>query len=197
MTDQDRPAFAHTLGLLGEAFNEPLSATRIEAYFVALGDLSWPQVERAALLVLREGRFFPKPVEVREAIVGTTDQAADAAWGAVLAQVRRVGYMGTPTFADPLTLPTIGRLWGSWRALCETLPAGGPELVGWIKQFKAVYVALATREAHEAPTGRALPAVTTAILAQVADLAARKAMPAAGSAGTGVPPHPVTARRQA
>ena len=40
---------------------------------------------------------------------------------------------------DPRTLRAVNELWGGWRRLCETLPAEGPELVGWIKQFKATY----------------------------------------------------------
>lgn len=176
MTDHDRARFGEALGVLAETFNDPLSQTRLEAYFVALRDLPWPAVEGALRTLLRAGRWFPKPVEIREAVEGSPGDRAALAWGAVLEQVRRVGYCGTPTFTDPLTAATIDRLWGSWAALCETLPAGGPELVGWVKQFTAVYGTLATRAAHEAAQ---LPAArpsrrTAQVLAQVAALAEQK-----------------------
>ena len=95
-----------------------------------------PQVTAAVRLAMRTCRFFPKPVELRELMTGRADERADLAWGELLREVRRVGYLGTPMFTDASMLPTIHTVFGGWRHLCETLPAGGPELVGWIKQFK-------------------------------------------------------------
>ena len=98
-----------------------------------------PQVTAAVRLAMRTCRFFPKPVELRELMTGRADERADLAWGELLREVRRVGYLGTPMFTDASMLPTIHTVFGGWRHLCETLPAGGPELVGWIKQFKSAY----------------------------------------------------------
>jgi hypothetical protein len=138
MTDHDSVRFAEAMGVLCETFGEPLSDLRIEGYFNALSDFPVEDVLAAVHQALRSAKFFPKPVELRELITGNPDDAAQQAWAAVLREIRRVGYIGTPTL-DARTLRAVNELWGGWRRLCETLPAEGPELVGWLKQFKAAH----------------------------------------------------------
>ena len=146
MTDLDRAAFAEAMLALGETFNEPVSPIRTEAYFDALRDLTIAQVNGGARLAIRACRFFPKPVELRELIEGTPDGHADAGWAELIREVRRVGYLGTPAFTDDRTARAIKETWGSWARLCETLPGEGPELIGWMKQFKAAFQSLEKRE---------------------------------------------------
>lgn len=145
MTELDRPALAEALLALSETFNEPFSDVKAEAYFTALSDLEIGDVLLAMRHALRVSKFFPRPAEIRESIGGTGEDAADAAWGAVIREVWRVGYIGTPNL-DERTLLAVRQLWGGWVRLCETLPAEGPELVGWIKQFKATYASVGKRE---------------------------------------------------
>lgn len=145
MTEQDRPAFAEAMYALGETFNEPVSDVRAEAYFDALQDVDLARVSVAVRLALRVCKFFPKPVELRELIAGNQDDNAETAWSELIREVRRVGYIGTPRLS-PRTALVVGGLWGSWQRLCETLPGDGPELVGWIKQFKAAYQTTDRRE---------------------------------------------------
>lgn len=165
MTEHDREPFAEALMALGEAFNEPVSTVRAEGYFDALQEFTLAQVNTGARLALRTCRFFPKPVELRELIEGDVTAAADAAWGAVLEQIRRVGYMGTPTL-DDRTLRAVRELWGSWRRLCETLPVEGPELVGWVKQFKTVYGSVERTEQRALTMGDLHPNVRSFIEAK-------------------------------
>lgn len=141
MTELDRKAFAEAMLVLSETFGEQLSALKTEGYFEALSDLTIHQVNAAVRHAMRNSRFFPRPVELRESVAGTTEDAAEAAWAAVLKEIRRVGYIGVPTL-EPRALQAVNELWGGWRRLCETLPAEGPELVGWIKQFKATYASV-------------------------------------------------------
>lgn len=138
MTDADRVQFGTDFFILCETFGEPTSELRTEGYFTALSDFDLPHVKGAMNHAIRLCRFFPKPVELRELIAGRAEDAAEAAWAAVLGEVRRVGYIGTPALEER-ALRAVNELWGSWRRMCETLPAEGPELVGWIKQFKATY----------------------------------------------------------
>lgn len=138
MTEMDRAPFAEALLALGETFNEPVSQIRAEGYFAALNDLTLTQVTGAIRHALKASKFFPKPAELREFINGDREALADAAWGAVMREIRRVGYIGIPNL-EPAALRAVNELWGSWKRLCETLPAEGPELVGWVKQFKQVY----------------------------------------------------------
>jgi hypothetical protein len=146
MTNSDRARFAEALHALGETFNEPVSTIRAEGYFDALSDLELRQLEGAVRLALRTCTFFPKPVELRALVTGTTEERADTAWGEVMKEIRAVGYMGRPKFSDPATFAAIDALWGGWQHLCETLPGEGPELVGWIKQFKQTFQTLSRRD---------------------------------------------------
>ena len=81
MTNEDRLGFAKLLLYAGEAFGEPVSDVRASAYFDALYDLSLDEVRAAIKHLIRESRFFPRPVDIRGVVRGTADQLADAAWG--------------------------------------------------------------------------------------------------------------------
>lgn len=156
MTDADRPAFSDALEMLCETFAEPMSDLRAESYFAALNEFTMNQANLAVSQAIRYCKFFPKPAELREFILGQPGDGADAAWSEMLVQVRRVGYLGTPVFSDPRTLRTVCELWGSWRRCCETLPGEGPELLGWVKQFKSAFANQDRRSAHAELTMAAL-----------------------------------------
>jgi hypothetical protein len=97
---------------------------------------------------LKHSRFFPKPVDLRELVEGNVEDQAAVAWQHVLREIRRVGWMGTPTWPDEATKrAALGLFGGGWRALCENLPSGrdetAPALLGFRKQFVASYGAAA------------------------------------------------------
>lgn len=138
MTDSDRPKFAEIMALLSETFNESLSDLRVEGYFIALGDLSVQDVKEAALQAMRAVKFFPRPAELREIIIGHTETQALVAWGELQRQIRREGHTGKPQLSET-TQRVVKQLWGSWRNLCETLPAFGVELLAWEKRFTAAF----------------------------------------------------------
>jgi hypothetical protein len=147
MTPTETPRLAQLLAVLAEAFGEPVSELRAEAYFLALEDVPMDALERVGRQALNL-RFFPRPADLRRLVEGSSEHAAELAWLGVLREVRRVGYTGEPEL-EAATLETIQGLWGSWARLCQTLPGEGPELLGWAKQFRGSYGA--TRERLERP----------------------------------------------
>lgn len=147
MRKTDRSMFATMLYALGETFNETVSEGRASIYFRALQDLSLHDVERAMNAHVRASQWFPKPAELLAAAHGATEDHGELAWASVQAEVRRVGWTGTPAWSDPLAERAALRLFGSWRGLCEQLPRSGPELLGLRKQFLALYGALARQDA--------------------------------------------------
>lgn len=153
MTELDRGAFAELMLGLGETFGEPVSEARMEIYFRALGDLGLDAVREAATIHVRTCKFFPRPAELREACLGSVEDASERAWMAVLKQIRRVGYTGDPTFEDEPTRRAALELFGGWVALCTKLPGEGPELLGWAKQFKALYRSYARLPELQLPAG--------------------------------------------
>lgn len=131
--------FSAAMLVLGETFNEPVSDVRMEAYADALGDLEPGSVLAAMKACVRECQFFPRPAEIRQRVLGSTDDRAEVAWGQLTEAVRRIGYTGWPGHLDIETMDTVKALWGSWARLCETLPGEGPELLGWRKAFVASF----------------------------------------------------------
>jgi hypothetical protein len=148
VTRKDSRAFGGLMAGLGEAFNEPVSEARVAIYFEALEDLPIDALQSAARAYAKTGRFFPKPVELRDLVQGTTEDHAEVAWLYVVREVRRVGWSGTPRWPDAATEhAALGLFGGGWRTLCEHLPAQGPELLGYRKAFVAAYGAAARQTA--------------------------------------------------
>jgi hypothetical protein len=146
VTTADRPGFAELMLGLGEAYGEAVSEARMEIYFAGLADLALERIREAATVHVRAQKFFPRVAELREAVHGSTDDRAELAWAGLLRLVRQVGYWGEPVWPDPVMRTAALELYGGWRALCERLPAGGPEFLGAAKQFKALYSAYVRRE---------------------------------------------------
>lgn len=138
MTDADRPYLAKMLQVFGSTFNEPVDDFKAEAYFVALREFSVDEIKTAAHAALKLDTFFPRPARLRELILGSVEDQADAAWAQVLQQIRWEGYTGKPQLPEA-TWDVVRELWGSWVHLCQTLPGEGPELLGWAKRFRAAY----------------------------------------------------------
>ena len=184
MTEQDRPDFATLMLGLGETYGEPVSDARMEIYFSALADLELADVRRSATVVVRTSKFFPRPAELREGIDGSSEDRAELAWMRVIGLVRSVGYMGmdgkgtAPDFDGDIACRRAAlQLYGGWSQLCSNLPANGPELLGWAKQFKAAYRAydnrsqrqlLTEHEGHELSAADAVAALSRVKLALVA-----------------------------
>ena len=153
MTRQHLRAFVTLLYGLGEAYNHPVSEVAADIYFGALEDLAFDDVRRAVATHVQTSKFFPRPADLRELVLGNTEDQAEIAWRHILREVRRVGWNGTPTWADEPTRRAALDLFGGWRRLCENLPASGPELLGLRKQFGVLYGALK----HQATRGELPP----------------------------------------
>lgn len=66
MNGSDKKQFSAIMAGIGEAFDKPVSKTRMALYFDALSDFSINQVEQAARRAIRELKFFPKAAELAE-----------------------------------------------------------------------------------------------------------------------------------
>lgn len=152
MTGAERERFAALLLGLGETYGEPVSDARMEIYWRALEDLTFAAVYQAANIHARTSKFFPRPSELREAVTGPLEDQAEVAWMAVHSLVRRHGYWAKPEdvqWPDEVTQHAALKLYGGWRALCEHLPASGPEMLGTAKLFKAHYAAVSRQAQRE------------------------------------------------
>ena len=123
----DKDVFARCWGMLVIRFpnaftglsKEQMSAT-MALYFQLLGDLPNDVIEAAALQHMAEDEFL-SPAKIRNAaasIVSPQITTPTIEWGNVMAEIRRVGYVGTPNFSDPQTAAVVSVL--GWRNLCAS-----------------------------------------------------------------------------
>lgn len=105
----------------------------LKLWLVALGRYSASEVEAGIALAIQTEEYGRMPVpakiirKIREAcgIPAPVDPAraremqAEAEWGQVLEQVRRVGSYGSPRFHA--TTERVIRAMGGWSSLCETM----------------------------------------------------------------------------
>ncbi len=93
----------------------------ITAYHWALGERSYQDIEGAAKVWMRTGKFFPKPSELLEILSenkAAGDVVVEAAWGEVIGQASAVGFRGQPTFSHPLIADAVRAI--GWRDICMT-----------------------------------------------------------------------------
>ncbi len=64
----DRERFSVVLATLGEVYGKEITEVMAEAYWRALRDCPLEAIEAAAIAHIRESRWFPKPVELLEAV---------------------------------------------------------------------------------------------------------------------------------
>lgn len=143
MTPSDHKKFGIALLALGEAFDAPVTETRVDAYFAALSDIDWPSLEVAMQQALKALRWFPKPVELRELAIGVPADDAEHAWGLLLDEARRVGSYGTPNL-PAVVMDAVRAVWGSWQRFC-LIEVVGPEGIGNRKQFVSAYATYARK----------------------------------------------------
>ena len=113
----------------GTSINE----NAIKIWLMALEDFSAEQVEKGIALAIKTEEYSKMPVpakiirKIREAcgIPSPLDRQkakeaqAEAEWGQVLDQVRRVGSYGNPKFHP--TTQRVLRAMGGWSSLCESM----------------------------------------------------------------------------
>lgn len=144
MTVDDAPEFANLLDLLAEALDAPASELRKLAYFDALQDLSLVDVADAVRRLMKTARFFPKPVDIREAILGDVAGVIESEWLAMRTAMHVVGAYRTLICQNPALGQTIQAVFGSWPEACSA--DFSPEM--WSskrKEFDRVYRVFAER----------------------------------------------------
>lgn len=152
MNGKDRAAFAEMWAAVGEFYDVALTDARLEMFFTAMADLELAEIRAALNAHMRNSEFFPKPAEIRRALVGTPEDAAALAWVGLLAMVRRCGWAWNSAIQGPLPWPDEAtkraalELYGGWAALCERLPSEGAGLAVAAKHFQQTYSAYARRD---------------------------------------------------
>jgi len=118
MTPADFNRFNAAVTALAVEHDREMSAQQMEIWWSELRRYPVAAVEAALRHLLRTQRFFPKLVEIIEAVEGSHADQALAAWETVYALVRagRSGEAGSMTFEDDRIQATVRRI-GGWSRL--------------------------------------------------------------------------------
>jgi hypothetical protein len=136
---EDDFRFAEIFTTLGEVYGEKLTDGRLRAYFNALADLTIEQVAEAAEKWMNTGRFFPKPVEFREMLVGSTNDQAENAWRTFVKLCVDEGHYPSLQVLDAAFAFAIDHL-GGWIAGQAKLNQANVQMVrAYEDQFKVSY----------------------------------------------------------
>lgn len=167
-----RPEILALLHVISEAYPTfELTDGRIKVYQDMLSDLDAPALKAAVRQHIAVSKWPPTVAELREGCADLTRPALPAwsdAWGEVLEAIRRVGYLGQPSFSHPLIAQAVQGL-GGWKLLCQMEIS---ETATQRAQFRDMFNAYANRAEREAallPAVRALAVERGALPAPVED----------------------------
>lgn len=98
--------------------------TRAELWIRMLADLPGDALRAAVARLICTATFCPSIAELRAAATGiaspvSVESTPGEAWMAVLAEIDRVGYVGSPVFADPLVMRAVQCV-ARWYDLCTS-----------------------------------------------------------------------------
>lgn len=118
MTSNDHREFVQHLTALAELFDAKVSAARMALYFETLREFPLREVIRALNHAAKTCKFFPRPAELREFLVGDSEDAVEAAWMAFRSAMSRLGYMSSVLVQDAALGEAITAVFGGWDAAC-------------------------------------------------------------------------------
>jgi hypothetical protein len=136
MQRDDFKEFSEILMQLCDAFGKEYTVSRGKAYWLALSDLTLEEFRRAAVTCLRECRFMPVPVEIREGVDHIpAGERALLAYGVVREKVRVISADESVDFDDVLINAVINKT-GGWVELTRRT---GPQLDMFQRSFVELY----------------------------------------------------------
>lgn len=112
-TDEEYQMIKMSFLGLAELHNFKLSELKVELYFKILQRFHPQDVVRAIELAIETTKFFPKPAELVELIMGTATDRAAIAWNIFLGVIRRLSPSDSVVFEDT-RFSAIVDFFGGW-----------------------------------------------------------------------------------
>lgn len=142
------------LARLQAAYREQISTAERNLWADLLADAEAPAAFGAVEARIRSGDpFMPKVGEILAAIRTAGRPSAPEAWAVVLAEVRRVGYSGQPSFAEP-GIERAVELMG-WHRICNSDEGSPFEARDFERIYAGVVEGIDRRAAFESGFSRA------------------------------------------
>lgn len=141
--------------MLAETLGAELSIGKIQFYFELLTDLEMSDLKKALNLIANTGKFFPKPVEIREVIQGKPEDKAVVAVEKIQGALRGVGGYQSVIFDDPI-IHVVIQNYGGWAKLSDITS----EEWKWVKKdFEKAYRIYVNRASSLAQIPATLPGI--------------------------------------
>lgn len=151
MSPEDGKRFRDLIRGMGRLFGAEPDALVLDAYWLALRDWDYTELEAAAGHLMRTAKFMPRPADFRE-LRKAGEQTAAEAWVLVLQNVRRSEYRRGVTVGGRADLAVKGM--GGYAALGKRNPDKLNEF--GLREFREQWDEAADREEVRA----ALPSLT-------------------------------------
>lgn len=115
--------FTDVMAALAEASGQDATDFKIKIYAQALEDIPIEQIEHAAWSIIKTRTFasFPKIGELRDAIMGKSEDRAEVQAALVWESVGRYGATRSVVFDDSTTMAVIHQCFGGWQKMCSEL----------------------------------------------------------------------------
>lgn len=141
---KDRDKFKQFMTGFGELFDRTISKTLMDIYWKALAPFSDDACEIAFNKLIATSKFFPKPTDFLEVLIGSNGDMALNAWLIVEKTVKTVGPYASVRFEDSVIHSVIDSL-GGWARFQDCTNG---EWVWRQKEFITRYKAMCNRTNH-------------------------------------------------
>ena len=121
MIDENKSEFVSILASVAEMYGSELSPAGIDLYWRTVGDVSIEDFRRAISAHLNDpdqGRFIPKPCDIRRHLEGTAKGRALVAFDELMGAIEKGGSYRTVFFVDPITSRIVCDF-GGWPETCR------------------------------------------------------------------------------
>ncbi len=144
---KDDIMFKEYMAALSELYDRPLSKLLTDLYWKILEPYTDEQCAVAFKEVILSSRFFPKPVDLVDAITGGKKSQAALAWIEVHKAIGRVGNYSSVQFADPIIHSAIVAM-GGWPQICNR-----PDEPKWVqREFEKLYEVISAAHSDTHPS---------------------------------------------
>jgi len=141
---KNQAKFKELMTVLSELFDKPLSELITRIYWKTLDPFTDAECQNAFETLIQTSRFFPKPADFLELLVGKKEDRAALAWLKVAKAIRKIGTYQSVRFDDPVIHSVIQAM-GGWIKLGQMLEKEVPFKQ---KEFERLYTIMAGNGKH-------------------------------------------------
>lgn len=149
---KNKKKFQEFMALLGEIHEKKMTPTFLKAYWTILESYSDEQCEMAFKQVIAHSRFFPKPADLLEYIMGTETQKAISSWQETM-KVLETRYPGEDTKVNWIVDHTVKAI-GGW----DYLSSLSFDELKWVEKRFLEHYPVIEKKRHEQLLGNTFKA---------------------------------------